>query len=143
MLAGKKILVAGAGGLLGSKICKALLEQGAEVVAVDINRDAVLEKLATQTADLENSKIQSIALDMNDEPEVMAFFESLSDIDGVVNSMYPRNDQYGSHFEDVSLESFNQNTSLNIGSAFLLLKSCVAYFKKHQKPMSVGTTHQA
>ncbi|GAA6133775.1 oxidoreductase [Oceaniserpentilla sp. 4NH20-0058] len=137
MLAGKKILVAGAGGLLGSKLCKALLEQNAEVVAIDINPEVVLKKLSEQSIDVKNSNIQSIALDMNDEPKVQAFFEGLSGLDGVVNSMYPRNKQYGSRFEEVSLESFNQNTSLNIGSTFLLLKRCVAYFRKHQSPISV------
>lgn len=137
MLSGKKILVVGAGGLLGSNLCKALLEQNAEVIAVDINSEAVLEKLTAKLIDVDNKNIQSIALDMNDEPKVQAFFESLSGLDGVVNSMYPRNKLYGSRFEDVSLESFNENTSLNVGSAFLLLKNCVAYYRKHQSPISV------
>ncbi|PSV56338.1 flagellin modification protein A, partial [Photobacterium profundum] len=48
----KKILIAGAGGLLGAKIVKYALAQGAQVIAADINVDLMQEKLRHQQVDL-------------------------------------------------------------------------------------------
>jgi NAD(P)-dependent dehydrogenase (short-subunit alcohol dehydrogenase family) len=137
MLNGHKIVIAGAGGLLGARIVVAALKQGAHVLAVDIDLEAMSTKLSQQECDLDSSKIQLALLDVTNESQVKAFFTEHEGITGAVNGTYPRNKTYGAHFFDVSLDSFNDNISLHLGSTFLFTQQCAAYFKANEKPFSL------
>ncbi|CQB50501.1 Legionaminic acid biosynthesis protein PtmA [Vibrio cholerae] len=138
LLENKTILVAGAGGLLGTRLVSALLKQGAHVIAADIHVEPMRERLASLGVDLEDEKLRCCDLDVTKEESVKAFFnQQAQQIDGVVNATYPRNKTYGKHFFDVSLESFNENLSLHLGSAFLFTQQSAAYFKRHQQPFSL------
>lgn len=133
----KKTLVIGAGGLLGSQVVESLLQSGSAVIATDIDTDNLSSKLEQMGCELSNSKLSIQHLDINNEKEVKVFFNLLEDIDGVVNCAYPRNKTYGTHFYEVTIDSFNENVSLNLGSAFLVSQQCAIYFSKHSKPFSL------
>ena len=105
MLKGKKILVAGAGGLLGSTLSAALLAQGAKVLVADINLPLMNERLEQQGIDPRHADVTRLTLDLNDVASVDALFASLDDLDGAVNCSYPRNKRYGARFESVTLEA--------------------------------------
>ncbi len=137
LLNDKKILIAGAGGLLGAKIVKHALTQGAQVIAADINVDLMQEKLKSQQVELSNKALSLVQLDVTKEVDVKAFFSAQTDITGAVNSTYPRNKTYGAHFFDVSLQSFNENLALHLGSAFLFTQQCAAYFQDKLEPFSL------
>ncbi len=138
LLNNKTLLIAGAGGLLGSRLVPAALAQGATLVAADINIEAMKARLAGVGVDLDSAAIEFVTLDVTDETSVKAFFEGYAGtLDGAVNTTYPRNKTYGKHFFDVSLESFNDNLSLHLGSAFLFTQQAAAYFKRHEKPFSL------
>lgn len=137
MLKNKKILVFGAAGLLGSNLAKHLLGQGASVVATDrniIRLEARLKELGI-CRDTEAIRIQET--DLLDKAAVTELFEGLQNLSGVVNCSYPRNKNYGKKFLDVQLEDFNENISLNLGSSFLLMKSCAEYFRRVNEPFSL------
>ncbi|CRM59994.1 Pyridoxal 4-dehydrogenase [Pseudomonas sp. 24 E 1] len=137
MLEGKKFLVAGAGGLLGSKLTADLISDHAHVIAADINLELMKERLVSQGLDTKNRALTCIMLDLNDASSVGALFASISGIDGAVNCSYPRNKRYGSKFFDVSLADFNENISLHLGSSFLFMQQCAAYFKREQAPFAL------
>lgn len=137
LLKGKKILIAGGAGLLGAKIVKEILAQGAKVIAVDIDIDLMRRKLITQNIDISQKELILEKLDLTNEKDVKSFFSTYSGISGAVNSTYPRNKTYGAHFFDVSLDSFNENLSLHLGSAFLFTQQCANYFKKHETSFSL------
>ncbi|MBY7915590.1 flagellin modification protein A [Vibrio fluvialis] len=138
LLEDKTILVAGAGGLLGTRLVPALLKQGTHVIAADIHLEAMCERLASLGVDLQDENLSCCELDVTKEESVKAFFNQQEQhIDGAVNATYPRNKTYGKHFFDVSLESFNENLSLHLGSAFLFTQQCAAYFKLQQQPFSL------
>ncbi|EKO3975213.1 SDR family oxidoreductase [Vibrio fluvialis] len=138
LLENKTIVVAGAGGLLGTRLVPALLKQGAHVIAADIHVEAMRERLASLGVDLKDDKLRCCELDVTKEESVKAFFnQQTQQIDGAVNTTYPRNKTYGKHFFDVSLESFNENLSLHLGSAFLFTQQSAAYFKRKQQPFSL------
>ncbi|WP_335920963.1 oxidoreductase [Shewanella algae] len=138
LLENKTILVAGAGGLLGTRLVPALLKQGATVIAADIDVKAMRERLCSLGVDGSNKKLIFSELDITKESSVKALFTSGDKhIDGAVNSTYPRNKTYGKHFFDVTLNSFNENLSLHLGSAFLFTQQCAAYFKLQQRSFSL------
>ncbi|MEC4726566.1 flagellin modification protein A [Shewanella sp. D64] len=136
MLKGKTILITGAGGLLGSQLTSSLVTQGAKVIATDISMSSVAGKLA-ELLETESECLSLVELDSTDELAMKEFFSSQAEIDGAVNCTYPRNKQYGTAFLDVSLDSFNENISLHLGSSFLFMQQCAAQFIKQQTPMSV------
>ncbi|MGY3685375.1 oxidoreductase [Vibrio coralliilyticus] len=138
LLKGKTILIAGAGGLLGSQIVAAALEQGATVIAADLNVEVMQQRLDGIGIDLNSSALSLVELDITSEESVKALFEnSDKNIDGAVNTTYPRNRAYGKHFFDVVAASFNENMSLHLGSAFLFVQQAAAYFKRTEQPLSL------
>lgn len=133
----KKFLVMGAGGLLGSEVVISLLNSNAEVVAVDLSLDALSMKLENAGIEIEQSKLILARLDITNETEIKAFFGIQNHLDGAVNCAYPRNSSYGAHFFDVTLQSFNENLALNLGSSFIFMQQCAAYFAQQKKSFSL------
>lgn len=136
-LANKKILIAGAGGLLGSQLVVSILEQGAKVIAADLDLEKTKTNLERLGVKLDDASLELHKLDISNEQAVKELFTSDIKIDGAVNCTYPRNKSYGNHFFDVTLESFNENISLHLGSSFLFTQQCAAYFNKHKAPLSI------
>lgn len=136
-LKNKKILIAGAGGLLGSHTVNALLQQGAMIIAADSDDVRMNDRLQAHDVDINHPQISLIKLDLTNTEEVIYFFEKVEALDAAVNCTYPRNKNYGAHFFDVQLKDFNENLSLHLGSAFLLTQQCAAYFIRNRTPFSL------
>lgn len=137
ILSGKKILVAGAGGLLGSTLVRDLLREGAVVIAADINVDQMLSRLSEHGVSLDADKVQPVQCNVTVKLEVEALFAESDDLAGAVNTTYPRNKLYGAHFFDVTPESFNENMNLHLGSAFLFSQQAAEYFRRNQNIFSL------
>ena len=135
MLAGYSILVIGAAGLLGREVVLSLLEQGATVIAADINMEQLNCRFQEPLS--RSDKLTLAPLDITDEESVKTFFGAISNLQGVVNCAYPRNSEYGKAFLDVSYASFNDNMSLHLGSAFLILQQSAQLFNRLKSPLSV------
>ena len=130
-----KILVVGAAGLLGSSLVRELLLAGAEVVAADLSKQLIKEKLSDLGIKSNNLTIEQINL--LDKKSVSKIFKIHDDFSGAVNCSYPRNKNYGKHFFDVKVEDFNENISMNLGSSFLFMQECARYFQFINKPFSL------
>ncbi|MGO0305863.1 oxidoreductase [Endozoicomonas acroporae] len=137
LLENKQILIAGAGGLLGSQLIADSLAQGAKVIAADINLEQMKKKLKSLDVNIERQELKLACLDVTDERSVVDIFSKIEELDGAVNTTYPRNKTYGAHFFDVSLASFNENLALHLGSTFLFSQQSAAYFNKNKKPFSL------
>jgi NAD(P)-dependent dehydrogenase (short-subunit alcohol dehydrogenase family) len=137
LLVGESVLVIGAGGLLGTKVTKYALEQGANVLAVDLSLDYLQTELSKNGVDITNANLSLSILDITVERDLIYFFERDIKITGAVNCTYPRNKAYGAHFNDVKLSNFNENVSLHLGSSFLFIQQCAKYFELNKKPFSL------
>ena len=137
MLKDAKIAIVGAGGLLGSKLVAAVLNEGVQVIAADINPQSMCAKLAEIGVDTNNSALSICELDVTDEAANKNFFYTYQGITGAVNATYPRNKTYGTSFLDVTLASFNENLNLHLGSAFSFSQQCAAHFLEHKCKMSL------
>lgn len=137
LLDNKKILIVGAGGLLGSQLVVGALSQGAKVIAADIDIFNMKEQLTKLGVDISSLSLSFLTVDVTNEKSVNALFSDNIAIDGAVNATYPRNASYGAHFFDVTMASFNENLALHLGGAFLFTQQCAVYFKKNKKPFSL------
>lgn len=133
----KTILVAGAAGLLGKHIVKALLAANYQVLACDLSLELLQQRLAAVSVDPMQPALTLVELDLTNTEQLSQFFQQQTMIDGVVNCIYPRNKKYGADFLAVTLDDFNDNVALNLGSSFYLLQSCAKYYQQHQRPLSV------
>lgn len=137
ILKDKKILVVGAAGLLGSELVKELIQQGAKVVAADINIERLQERFSEGYSNVNRSNLELKQIDLSNKDLVVSLFGSIDGLTGAVNCSYPRNKNYGKHFYDVAIEDFNENISLNLGSSFLFMQQCADHFNKNKTPFSL------
>ena len=137
ILSDKKVCIIGAAGLLGYQLVVDCLELGAEVIAVDLDLEKLNYKLSQETYIESSERLSLKTLDITDEIKVVDFFNNIGSIDGLVNCAYPRNSEYGTAFGEVSLSSFNENVSLNLGTSFLLMQEAANYFLANKTPLSL------
>lgn len=126
MLEGKKIIIFGSSGLIGRAVVQHILDSQGHVIAADI-----APSLSS------SSHCEPVKCDITSESEVEALLRKHFDTNGIVNCAYPRNKEFGKHAIDASLESFNENVSLQLGSAFNVLKQAAKHFQRTSNPMSV------
>lgn len=136
ILANKNILVAGAGGLIGSNLVKAILAESGAVIACDINPVAMKQGLEAVGVDTQDINLTLTQVDITSTTSVANLFDNY-DLAGAVNATYPRNKTYGAQFFDVTLESFNENINLHLGSSFLFNQQAAAYFKRTERSFSL------
>lgn len=133
----QRIIIAGAAGLLGARVVKQALHDGFQVLAFDVSKEILRKKIACEGVDLNDSNLELAEADITDEIGLNNIFNNGTRFSGAVNCTYPRNSEYGKHFFDVTFDSFNENLSLHLGSAFLFMQLCAKYFKNHNEKFSL------
>lgn len=120
-LSGDVVVVTGGCGLLGEPICQALSDHGATVIVADVNR----EQGKNVAAKLQNGEFR--AVNITNSKSVAAFCDEIiedhSQIDGLVNTAYPRTDEYGIPFESVDLEQWQANINLHLGGYYNITRA--------------------
>lgn len=122
-LNGYSCIVTGSSGLIGQSCVNALMDAGAKVIGIDV----VPPKKRGPT--------EFVSLDVTNEAQVKTFFSSLStnsDVKwGVIHSAYPRTENWGKMgYENVTLEDWEKNSQLQLGSCFLVNREAVCFLKK-------------
>ena len=137
ILKDKKILVVGAAGLLGANLVKELIEEGAFVVAADLDMLRLQHRFKELGIKGDGMLFSLHQIDLSDKKSVTSIFTNIDGLTGAVNCSYPRNKSYGKSFFDVSIDDFNENVSMNLGSSFVFMQQCAAYFKRTNLPFSL------
>lgn len=126
----KVVIVAGGAGLLGKEFVKAVIENGGTAVIADADKlagEKLQKSLGANTVDF-------VRLDITSKTSIKEMIcyliEKYGKIDALVNSVYPKNANYGRKFEDVTYEDFCENISMGIGGCFLLSQQLIPVFKK-------------
>lgn len=137
-LNGKTFIVVGAAGRLGTAIVDAALDCGANIVAVDQSQKA-LQELAIEKSS--NNNFFSMEGDITQSSSIQRVIEvaveQFGSLDGAVNTAYPRNENYGRSFFDVTYEDFCENLSLHLGGYFLFTQQCAKYALVKEKKFSL------
>jgi NAD(P)-dependent dehydrogenase (short-subunit alcohol dehydrogenase family) len=116
----KIIVVTGGAGLLGKQMVSTLTEHGARVVAADIYFKAKSD--------------DNFIMDITDENSVKdgvkAIVKKYGRIDGWVNNAYPRTNDWGNKFEDISPESWRKNVDMHLNGYFICCQIVLEQMKK-------------
>jgi NAD(P)-dependent dehydrogenase (short-subunit alcohol dehydrogenase family) len=135
-IAGKTVVVLGAAGRIGWTIAGAVLEAGAQVLALDTNADGLNELQAAS-----GNRLHHAVVDMTDRASIEKALadadQRFGGVDGAVNTAYPRNARYGRHFFDVEYADFCENTGLHLGGYFLFMQACARYALARQRAFSL------
>ena len=119
----KIIIVTGGSGLLGREIVKNLESKGAIAINADIN---VVTDLKNNTINVditsENSILNAIKL----------IIEFYGKINGLVNNAYPRTNDWGTKFEEISYESWQKNVDMQMNTTFLFIQKVMPELLKNK-----------
>lgn len=134
LLHGKRVVVIGGAGLLGSRICRAVVAAGARCLVVDINEDAARKTAVDLYGGTEAAGTMWTKVSITDRDSIRAMVEcakkTMGGIDCLVNSAYPRNGNYGRKFEDVEYRDFCENVDSHLGGYFLVSQQLLEYYRK-------------
>lgn len=125
------MVITGGAGLLGRQFCAAVAEEGGVAVVADLNRMEA-EKVA---AGIVGNGGQAVgrAVDITSTDSVGYLIDYLHTqygrIDAVVNNAYPKNRNYGRHFEDVEYADMCDSLSIHLAGYFLVAQKFAEYFK--------------
>lgn len=125
------VIVIGAGGLLGSHIVAGLTRLGMKVVAADINPEAASARIEQL-----GIRVNVKRCDVTSRDAVDVLFAEHPSVCGLVNASYPRNKAYGAKFFDVTVDNFNDNLALHLGSAFSVMQAAAKSFVDNPRKFS-------
>jgi NAD(P)-dependent dehydrogenase (short-subunit alcohol dehydrogenase family) len=129
----KNIIVTGACGILGSKFCHALANNGANIIIADIDENKC-KNLASEINEKYKSQSMGIMIDLSSEDSVSSFYDSAfqhyDSIDVLINNAAVKPKGFFSQIEDYSLETWNQVIGVNITGQFLMVRSIYKKFKE-------------
>lgn len=124
-LVGKRALVVGGAGSVGSGIVVKLLAEGAQVVAADRNLSS-LESFAQEHT---GAALSTVVIDIADAAStssgVQDAISTLGGLDIVVNATGISHQ--GTEIDDETLEGWNQVLSVNLTGSFILVKQTLAH----------------
>jgi len=119
----KVIIVTGGNGLIGKALISYLTDSGAIIVNADI-------------AEQNESNANFIRCDVTDRQSVDDMLgkvvQEFGRLDGLVNNAYPRTNDWGNSFEAVSLDSWNTNVDMQLGSCFYICQQALRYMKEQE-----------
>ena len=117
----KNIIIVGSRGLIGKALTKGL-SGNYNVIEIDI-----------QNIKKENYFKCDILSENETKNTLKKIFNKYKKIECLINSAYPRKENFSKTFVDIGLNDFNQNLSINVGSLYCLIKNIYPYFKKNKK----------
>ena len=141
-LKGKVILVTGAARGLGAAICRLLSEEGAILVATDVNAPLLEESVANILA--AGGKIAGYAMNVTDETSVEETLQSIVEehgrIDAVINNA---GIDYTKSIEELSYDEWRSVIDVNLTGPFIVTKAVYPYMKKQGSGHIINITSTA
>lgn len=114
---GKKVIVTGAGGIIGGWIARAFAQEGAHVCLTDVDE----ARLATVKAGLPGEGHLTVTADLTDAASIGALAQTLSETWGAPDILINNAGIYPSGFLlDISVEDWDRIMGINLRAPFLL-----------------------
>lgn len=133
LLDGKIVVITGAAGRIGSVFTDAVVNAGGRVVIAELVNERTqpgIDALVNKHGD----RVIVVPTDITDKASLDALtttsVEHFGHVDALVNNAYPRNANYGRHFEQVEYADFVENLGMHAGGYFLAAQRFVELFKR-------------
>lgn len=123
-------VVTGGAGLIGRELCAGLAEQGATVVIVDTDT-AAGEACADDIGERAHFRATDVTSPTSVEELVSSTVDEFGSLDVLVNTAYPRNENYGQLYEKMTVEDWRTNVDLHLTSYFYT-SYCASLVMKNQ-----------
>lgn len=131
----KVAIVTGGAGVIGEAISIGLADHGATVVIADIDEQA--QNLA---ADI-GPAVEHKSIDITDPDAVRLLINDVIDqyesIDVLVNAAYPRNENWGQPYEDMTIDDWQTNVDLHLNSYFYTAYQTSLVMKEQEQGGSI------
>ncbi len=149
-LSGRTVIVTGGAGHIGRVAAAGLMEQGAQVALVDLDR-AACEQAVDALGDLDAGRVFSVTCDLSDEHATRAVAEAVVDrtgrIDALVHfaalvSAEPL-PNWTTPFEDQGTDVWRRALEVNLTAVFVLTQACTPALRAsgHGSVVTVGSTY--
>jgi NAD(P)-dependent dehydrogenase (short-subunit alcohol dehydrogenase family) len=126
LLKDKVIVIIGGAGLLGREFVSAVVNNGGVAIIAD------LKEVSFQEFDINHKQVKFVKTDFTRLEQIENLINIVSKeygrIDCLVNSAYPRNQNYGRDFLEVTFEDFCENACLHLGGYFLSCQCFIKFF---------------
>lgn len=123
MLKDRIVIIIGGGGLIGRELVKDARRHGATVIDTDIVYDTDWAKGIYKLDVTSTESIDQLVSDV---------VSRYGKIDGLVNSGYPRTNDWGVFFEDIPFESWKKNVDMQLNSCFYVCQKVLEVMKKQR-----------
>ena len=138
------VVVTGAGSGIGRATARLFAERGADVVAVDVDGDAV-EEAADEVAEHGDGDAIGVIADVSDTADVEAFVERAVDEFGTLDVLHNNAGvaQQSTAVEDVTEETWDRVHDVNLKSTFLGAKYAVPQMREQGGGVILNTASTA
>jgi NAD(P)-dependent dehydrogenase (short-subunit alcohol dehydrogenase family) len=132
---GKKIMITGAAGILGSTYATGFSEQGADVAMIDLNGKLCQEE-AIEIAEKYGTRPLGIGCDLTNKDAVKAMVQQVmaeyGRIDVLVNNAATKTENFFAPFEEYSLDDWDKVMAVNVDGMFLCCQVVAVEMEKSQ-----------
>ena len=139
-LTNKTVMITGADGGMGTVICRALAEEGANLALCSVNGAHLEEVVATLRADFPACRVVFAEVDVTDEAQVSDFvgkaaaafgtFDRLINLAGL---------SIPSQYKETAVDTYDTMMDVNVKGAFLMSKHFAAYAASPARIINVGS----
>lgn len=125
VLAGKTCIITGGAGSLGLAAAKLFLAEGAKVMLVDLNEDALAEAKET----LGGTNVKTFSADVSNEDDVQAYVKATVSSFGKIDVLFSNAGNFGTvaPIADYPTETFDAVYAVHVRGAFLAAKHTVPH----------------
>lgn len=139
---GKVILVTGGGQGLGAAICKTMAEDGAKVIATDVNEEKLsktVKEIGDKGGDIKSYKM-NVADEKNVEEVINKIIKAYGHIDAVINNAGV---DHTKSIEELTHDEWKKVISVNLNGPFNVSKAVYPFMKKNGSGHIVNITSTA
>lgn len=127
-LAGRRVLISGGAGRIGTAVAVAVAQAGGIPLLADVNQEA----LERTDAALASWPHHTLVADVSNTAGILACLEAAlaeaGDVDAAVHAAYPRSNGWGTRFEQLDEQHLREDLGNQLGGAILFSQSLLRHF---------------
>ena len=145
LLKNKNIILTGSSGILGSKLSQKLLDEGANIALIDIDKTGLVN-LKKNLKIKNGQKVIIFNIDITYEEDVKRTISEVYSIFGSIDVLFnnaaskgPSIEKFLAPFEDYEISTWNSVFNVNLTGMFLLSREVIKFMKEQKQGSIIQT----